>query len=117
MRAALEGNDWPVVSDPVIQMIIAIAIVGWVTVARLVRGQMLSFAAARLRTRRPRHGCLFFTGWSLYAHAAEHVGPVIVAIIFGIPLAIFAEAALGFIGLSVPQPTASLGRLVSDGNN
>jgi oligopeptide transport system permease protein len=44
------------------------------------------------------------------------LGPVIVAVVFAIPLAIFAEAALGFIGLSVPPPTASLGHLVADGN-
>jgi oligopeptide transport system permease protein len=41
---------------------------------------------------------------------------VTVAIVFGIPLAIFAEAALGYLGLSVPIPTASLGKLVADGN-
>jgi oligopeptide transport system permease protein len=34
---------------------------------------------------------------------------------FGIPLAIFAEAALSFIGLGVPAPNASLGSLISDG--
>ena len=43
------------------------------------------------------------------------LGPVIVAVTFGIPIAIFAEAALGFIGFGLPPPTASLGRLVSDG--
>ncbi len=43
------------------------------------------------------------------------LGPVIVAVVFGIPLAIFAEAVLGFIGIGVPPPTASLGKLVSDG--
>jgi oligopeptide transport system permease protein len=43
------------------------------------------------------------------------LGPVIVAVVFGIPLAIFAEAVLGFIGIGVPLPTASLGTLVSDG--
>ncbi len=45
------------------------------------------------------------------------LGPVIVAVTFGIPIAIFAEAALGFIGFGLKPPTASLGRLVSDGYN
>ena len=43
------------------------------------------------------------------------VSPVIVAVIFGIPLAIFAEAVLGFIGIGVGLPTASLGTLTKDG--
>ena len=45
------------------------------------------------------------------------LGPVIVAVVFGIPLAIFAEAVLAFIGIGVPVPTASLGLLVADGNS
>jgi oligopeptide transport system permease protein len=40
---------------------------------------------------------------------------IIVAVTFGIPLAIFAEAALSFIGLGVTPPDASLGSLIADG--
>jgi oligopeptide transport system permease protein len=40
---------------------------------------------------------------------------VIVSATFGIPLAIFAEATLGFIGLGVPPPNASLGSLIGAG--
>ena len=43
------------------------------------------------------------------------LSPVIVAVVFAIPLAIFAEAVLGFIGFGLPPPTASLGRLINDG--
>jgi oligopeptide transport system permease protein len=115
MRSVLEGNDWPVVSDPVIQMIVAISFVGWVTVARLVRGQMLSLKERDYVLAARAMGAS--SGRIVFSHMLPNtLGPVIVAIIFGIPLAIFAEAALGFIGLSVPQPTASLGRLVADGN-
>jgi oligopeptide transport system permease protein len=39
-------------------------------------------------------------------------GPVIVAATFGVPQAIFAEAALSFIGLGVPLPTPTWGNLV-----
>ena len=114
MRAVLQGRDWPILGQPVPQMIFAIAVVGWVTIARLVRGQMLSLRerdfvlAARAM------------GASQARVVIQHMmpntlGPVIVAVVFGIPLAIFAEAVLGFIGFGVPPPTASLGRLVSDG--
>jgi oligopeptide transport system permease protein len=115
MRSALEGRDWPLLSDPIVQMIIAISFVGWVTVARLVRGQMLSLKERDYVLAARAMGA---PQWRIVAQhmLPNTLGPVIVAIVFGIPLAIFAEAALGFIGLSVPQPTASLGKLVADGN-
>jgi oligopeptide transport system permease protein len=114
MRAALEGRDWPVIRDPVIQMIVAISFVGWVTIARLVRGQMLSLRERDFVLAARAMGA---PAWRIvFQHMMPNtLGPVIVAVVFGIPLAIFAEAALGFIGLSVPAPTASLGRLVNEG--
>lgn len=114
LRAALEGRDWPIIGDPVVQMIVAISFVAWVTVARLVRGQMLSlkerdFVLAARAIGAPQSRIVF-------QHMLPNtLGPVIVAIVFGIPLAIFAEAVLGFIGIGVPPPTASLGVLVSNG--
>jgi len=116
IRAAVSERDWPILDKPVPQMIVAISFVGWVTVARLVRGQMLSlkerdFVLAARASGAP-------TWRVVYQHMIPNtLGPVIVAIVFGIPLAIFAEAALAYIGLGVPLPTASLGRLVADGQN
>ena len=115
MRSALEGQDLPILGDPIVQMIIAISFVGWVTVARLVRGQMLSLANRDFVTAARAMGA---SNWRIvFTHMLPNtLGPVTVAIVFGIPLAIFAEAALGYLGLSVPIPTASLGKLVADGN-
>ncbi len=115
MREALRGNEWPVIEEPVVQIIVAISFVGWVTIARLVRGQMLSLkemdfvlAAEAIGATRTR---------IVFQHMLPNtLGPVIVAVVFGIPLAIFAEAVLAFIGIGVPVPTASLGLLVADGN-
>jgi oligopeptide transport system permease protein len=42
-------------------------------------------------------------------------GPVIITIMFTIPSAIFFEAFLGFIGLGLNPPQASLGILINDG--
>jgi oligopeptide transport system permease protein len=115
MRSALEGQDLPLLGDPIVQMIIAISFVGWVTVARLVRGQMLSLKSRDFVTAARAMGA---SNWRIvFTHMLPNtLGPVTVAIVFGIPLAIFAEAALGYLGLSVPIPTASLGKLVADGN-
>ena len=116
MRAVLSGRDWPVIREPLVQIIFAISFVNWTTIARLVRGQMLSlqerdFVVAARALGAP-------TWRVVFVHMLPNtLGPVIVAITFGIPIAIFAEAALGFIGFGLPPPTASLGRLVSDGYN
>jgi len=114
MRAVLSNRDWPVLGQPVPQMIFAIAFVGWVTIARLVRGQMLSLAERDFVMAARALGAS--QARIVFQHMLPNtLGPVIVAITFGIPTAIFAEAVLGFIGFGLPPPTASLGRLVSDG--
>jgi oligopeptide transport system permease protein len=124
LRAVLSNRDWPIIGsgDPqipgfngdILQVILAISFVGWTTIARLVRGQMLSLRerdyvqAARALGATPSR--------VVYSHMLPNtLGPVIVAVTFGIPIAIFAEAVLGFIGFGLPPPTASLGRLVADG--
>ena len=117
LRAVFAQRDLPLVGYEASQRLLvmfAIAFVAWVTVARLVRGQMLSLKerdfvlAARAM------------GASPVRIVTQHMlpstlGPVIVAVVFGIPLAIFAEAVLAFIGIGLPPPTASLGRLVNEG--
>jgi oligopeptide transport system permease protein len=115
LREILIGRDFPLLTD-VNVIILAIGLLAWTTVARLVRGQMLSLAerdfviAARaLGASRPR---------VIVQHMLPNtLGPVIVAITFGIPSAIFLEAVLSFLGLGIPKPAASLGALVSDGYN
>lgn len=114
IRAILIDRDIPIITNPKILIIVAISFVAWTTIARLVRGQMLSlaerdFVLAAQAMGAPRTSIVF-------KHMLPNtLGPVIVAVTFGIPLAIFAEAALGFLGLGVPPPTASLGTLVSAG--
>ncbi len=102
-----------VFGSSVSMMILAIALVSWMTIARLVRGQVLSLQqedfvlAARAMGASP---------WRIaWRHLLPNVmGPVIVAATFGVPAAIFAEAALSFIGLGLPEGTSSWGRLVYD---
>ncbi|MFQ5472085.1 MAG: ABC transporter permease, partial [Dehalococcoidia bacterium] len=115
LRGALRGwDDVPILGEPVVQLIAAISFVGWVTIARLVRGQMLSlkaqdFVLAAEAMGAPRTRVVF-------QHMLPNtLGPVIVAAVFVIPLAIFAEAVLSFIGFGIEAPTASLGGLVSSG--
>ena len=94
-------------------LVLAIGLVSWTTIARLVRGQVLALqeqefvlAARALGASNVR------IAWR---HLLPNVmGPVIVTAAFGIPAAIFAEAALAFIGLGLAPPTPTWGRLVTD---
>ncbi len=93
---------------------VAIGLTAWVTVARLVRGQLLSLKeteyveAARAIGVRDRQ--------IITRHLLPNaIGPVIVAITLGIPGAILAEATLAYIGIGVQPPRASWGSLINEG--
>lgn len=93
---------------------IAIAVGTWPTMARLVRGQVLSLrekefveAARALGVKKGR---------IMFRHIFPNtLGPLIVAVSFGVPEAILTESFLGYIGVSVPPPATSWGQLVNDG--
>lgn len=103
-----------VMGPGIFTIIIALASVGWVGMARLVRGQMLSLKeqeyvlAARTLGASP---------WRIILRhlVPNAVGIIIINVTFTVPGAIFAESFLSFIGLGIKPPMASLGSLVSDG--
>jgi oligopeptide transport system permease protein len=97
-----------------LNIFIAIGLVSWVGLARLVRGQVLSIKekefveAARA------------AGTSPFKIIAKHLlpnslGPVIVVLTFGIPAAIFTEAVLDFLGVGLRPPQPSWGVMVFEG--
>lgn len=103
-----------VMGPGIFSIIIALASVGWVGMARLVRGQMLSLKeqeyvlAARTLGASPMRIIL--------RHLVPNaLGIIIINITFTVPGAIFSEAFLSFIGLGIKPPMASLGSLVNDG--
>ena len=92
----------------------AIAAVNWVNLARLVRGQVLSIKekeyveAARSSGSPPLKLIL--------KHLLPNsLGPIIVTLTFGIPQAIFLEAALSFLGVGIQPPQPTWGQMVNDG--
>jgi oligopeptide transport system permease protein len=92
----------------------AIALVNWVGLARLVRGQVLSIKekefieAARSSGSAPAKLIL--------KHLLPNsLGPIIVTLTFGIPNAIFLEAVLSFLGVGIQPPTPTWGQMVFDG--
>ncbi len=98
----------------IFMIFLAIGLVNWVTIARLVRGQVLS-----LKERDFVKAAKAMGGDSSYItmrHLLPNsLGPVIVAITFGVPRAIFTEAALSYIGIGVKPPTPSWGAMIQDG--
>lgn len=92
----------------------AIALVNWVGLARLVRGQVLSIKekeyieAARSSGSAPLK--------LIVKHLLPNsLGPIIVTLTFGIPQAIFLEAVLSFLGVGIQPPTPTWGQMVFDG--
>jgi len=100
--------------DGLFLVFVAIGLVGWVTVARLTRGQMLSLKETEFVEAAKAIGV------SDRKIVTRHMlpngmGPIIVAVTLGIPVAILAEATLAFIGIGVQPPRASWGSLIADG--
>jgi peptide/nickel transport system permease protein len=95
-------------------VILALATIGWVGYARLVRGQVLKVremefvtAAKALGAKSPR---------VIVRHVLPNViNPVIVMATLGLAGAILSEAALSFLGLGVQPPTPSWGAMLTSG--
>jgi len=101
--------------DGLLLVFVAIGLTSWVTMARLVRGQLLSLKETEFVEAAKAIGV------SDRKIVTRHLlpnatGPIIVAVTLGIPAAILAEATLAFIGIGVQAPRASWGSLVADGN-
>lgn len=93
---------------------ISLGITSWLTVARLVRGQILSLKERGYieAARALGAGHLRIIRLHLIPNS---LAPVIVAATFGIPAAILTEASLSFIGLGVQAPMASWGSMILEG--
>ncbi len=95
-------------------LLLCIGAVGWLSMARIVRGQTLS-----LRRREFIEAALA-SGASTRRIIVKHVipnvlGPVIVYATLTVPQIILLESFLSFLGLGIQEPNASLGTLVADG--
>ncbi|GAA0606022.1 ABC transporter permease [Virgibacillus siamensis] len=104
-----------VVMEPgIVPIMFAIMFTGWITQARIVRGQTLQLKTQEFtlaaRALGANHGRI------IRKHIIPNtIGMIIITMMFSIPNAIFAEAFLSFIGLGVPAPEASLGSLINEG--
>jgi len=95
-------------------IVLALSLVGWLDVARVVRGQAITLRhrefvqAAKSLGASERH--------VLAAHLLPNiVAPIIVMVTLLVPAFIIAEAGLSFLGLGVQPPTPSWGIMLADG--
>lgn len=94
-------------------IILAMTITGWLSMARLVRGQVLQLKEMEFVHASTLMGAKM--SWILRKHLIPNtMGSILVNITLSVPSAIFAEATLSFLGLGVPPPAASWGTMVSE---
>lgn len=103
-----------VIGSGVGTIILALTLTGWISMARIVRGQVLQLK--ELDFIRAAHALGASSSRILLRHLIPNaMGPIIVTVTLTIPTAIFAEAFLSFLGLGVQAPVASWGTMANDG--
>jgi oligopeptide transport system permease protein len=97
-----------------VNIFVAIGLVYWVGLARIVRGQVLSIKEKEFIEA--AHAAGSSPSKIILKHLLPNsLGPVIVVLTFGIPAAIFTEAVLDFIGVGIRPPTPTWGQMVFEG--
>jgi ABC-type dipeptide/oligopeptide/nickel transport system permease subunit len=112
--STLRGTGLGDAYDGLLVIFVGIAVVNWVGVARLVRGQVLSVKnrefveAARAIGAGP--------GRIMQKHIFPNIlAPIIVTVAFAIPGAMLTEAVLSFLGIGIRPPTPTWGVMINEG--
>jgi len=110
---ALEGTVFAALGSNMISLFIVFALLYWVSMARLIRGQILTLREREYVLAAKAAGAK--TGWVVRKHLIPNcISVVIISTALQIPNAIFTESYLSFLGLGVNAPMPSLGSLASD---
>ena len=93
------------------KVILVLGFTSWIGITRLVRGQILSL---REKEYIEAARCLGTPNWRIIGgHLVPNtLTPLLVAVSFAIPAAIFGEAGLSFLGIGINDPLASWGKMV-----
>lgn len=112
--AAQHGWDWLILYSRIAILIASLGLIEWLTMARIVRGQVLTIkertfvTAARALGQSPIR--------ILFRHILPNLlGVIIIYMTLTIPAVVIDESFLSFLGLGVEAPLASLGSLLADG--
>lgn len=92
-------------------VIFVLAITSWIEPARIARAQFLKYREAEFVVAARALGASEST--IIARHILRNsLTPLLVSFTFAVPLAIFAEAGLSFLGIGITEPTASWGKMV-----
>lgn len=98
----------------VLTLLIAIGGVSWLTMARVIRGQVLSLKEQPFMEATRAVGAGL--GRQFFKHLLPNLlGPIIVYTTLTVPAAILSESFLSFLGIGVKEPLPSWGNLAADG--
>ena len=112
----LEGTILEKLGSNMISLFLVFALLYWVSMARLIRGQILSLREQEYVLAARATGAK--AGWIIRKHLLSNcISVVIISTALQIPSAIFTESYLSFLGLGVNAPMPSLGSLASDALN
>lgn len=113
---ALEGTALAKIGSNIISLFIVFGVLYWVSMSRLIRGQILSLREQEYVLAARAAGAK--GGWIVKKHLLPNcISVVIISTVLQIPNAIFTESFLSFLGLGVNAPMPSLGSLASDALN
>ena len=97
-------------------LIVVLGITGWITYARIVRGEVLTLREREFVMAARAMGAP--DTWILRRHLLPNVlPPITVVATFSVARTIIAEASLSFLGLGIPAPQPSWGAMLDEGRN
>ena len=112
----VDGTVLEKIGSNIISMFIVFGLLYWVSMARLIRGQILSLREQEYVLSAQATGAK--GSWIIRKHLLPNcIIVVIISTALQIPNAIFTESFLSFLGLGVNAPMPSLGSLASDALN
>lgn len=116
LSEAIEGTVLERIGSNIISLFIVFAVLYWVSMARLIRGQILSLREQEYVLAAQATGAK--GSWIIRRHLIPNcISVIIISTALQIPSAIFTESYLSFLGLGVNAPMPSLGSLASDALN
>lgn len=116
LSTAIEGTPLAKIGCNILSLFIVFALLYWVSMARLIRGQILSLREQEYVLASQASGAK--GGWIIRKHLLPNcMSVIIISTALQIPSAIFTESYLSFLGLGVNAPMPSLGSLASDALN
>ena len=116
LGAVIEGTVLEKLGSNMISLFVVFALLYWVSMSRMIRGQILSLREQEYVLAAKAAGAR--SGWVITKHLIPNcISVVIISTALQIPSAIFTESYLSFLGLGVNAPMPSLGALASDALN